>query len=61
MDKIKDITKILEKTKVEEETEKTSSKVEKVTNPLKTSALQKLARFNNEKLSKKFDINDLLR
>lgn len=63
MDKIKDITKILEKTKVEEK-EKTSSKVEKVekvTNPLKTFALQKLARFNNEKLSKKFDINDLLR
>lgn len=60
MDKIKDITKILEKTKVEEK-EKASSKVEKVTNPLKALALQKLARFNNEKLSKKFDINDLLR
>lgn len=51
-----DITKIIEKTKVEEET-KPAIKVEKVSNPI----FKKLAKFKNTQLSKKFDINDLLR
>ncbi len=56
MDKIKDITKILEKVK-EEEQKAPEPKVQKATNPI----FKKLAQFANEKLSKKFDINDLLR
>ena len=55
-----DITKIVEKTKVEEETQ-TTPKVEKATNPILSSTLKKLAQFKHTQLSKKFDINDLLR
>ncbi len=55
MDKIKDITKILEKTKTEETTP-IVQKTEKVTNPI----FKKLAQFKNTQLSKKFDINDLI-
>lgn len=55
-----DITKIVEKTNVEEEAQ-TTVKVEKATNPIQTSTLKKLAQFKHTQLSKKFDINDLLR
>ncbi len=60
MDKITDITKVLEKTKEEKkelENNKQSVVAQKVTNPI----LKKLMSFKNDKLSKKFDINDLLR
>ena len=60
MDKIIDITKVLEKTKEEKkelENNKQSVIAQKVTNPI----LKKLMSFKNDKLSKKFDINDLLR
>lgn len=60
MDKIIDIKKILEKTAVEVD-EKTVNeppvKLQKSTNPI----VKKLAKFKNDNLSKKFDINDLLR
>lgn len=60
MDKITDITKVLEKIKEEKkelENNKQSVVAQKVTNPI----LKKLMSFKNDKLSKKFDINDLLR
>lgn len=60
MDKITDITKVLEKIKEEKkelENNKQSIVTQKVTNPI----LKKLMSFKNDKLSKKFDINDLLR
>lgn len=61
MDKVIDITKIVEKTKVEEKKQgadaQNSHRTQKATNPI----FKKLARFTNEKLSKKFDINDLLK
>ena len=60
MDKIVDITKILENTKQKEEelvNNKQSQNVKKSTNPI----LKKMMSFKNENLSKKFDINDLLR
>ena len=60
MDKIIDITKVLEKTKEENkklENNKQSFDTQKVTNPI----LKKLMSFKNDKLSPKFDINDLLR
>ena len=58
MDKIIDIKKLLEKTAVDSETkpETKSAAIQKVTNPI----LKKLVQFKNEKLSKKFDINDLI-
>ncbi len=61
MDKIVDLTRVLEQTKTEAaESHKNSvakpSNVQKSTNPI----LKKLAQFKNEDLSKKFDINDLL-
>lgn len=64
MDKVIDITKIVAKTKDEKKTAAQLDKVQKApkaTNPIKSNALKKLASFTNEKLSKKFDINDLLR
>lgn len=64
MDKVIDIKKVLEKTAldtpekdIEKAVEKPSVTVKKTTNPI----LKKLAKFKNENLSKKFDINDLLR
>lgn len=60
MDKIIDITKILEKTEHKVDTlekNKQSLNVQKTTNPI----LKKMMSFKNENLSKKFDINDLLR
>ncbi len=60
MEKITDITKIFEDIK---EAEKNSAKTnhektaQKTTNPI----LKKLAQFKNDNISKKFDINDLLR
>ena len=58
MDKIIDIKKLLEKTAIDSETkpETKSAAIQKVTNPI----LKKLVQFKNEKLSKKFDINDLI-
>lgn len=56
MDKVIDITKITEKTKQEDKIE-TQKTVEKATNPI----FKKLMQFKNTKLSKKFNINDLLR
>ncbi len=64
MDKVTDITEKLAqaKDKTEVKTEvKTESKpqvvVQNATNPI----LKKFMQFKNDKLSKKFDINDLLR
>lgn len=60
MDKIIDITKILEKTeeKVDEPVKnKLTKDMQKTTNPI----LKKMMIFKNNNLSKKFDINDLLR
>ena len=54
--KVKDITEILAKVKTEERTQPISV-VKKVTNPI----FKKLMQFKNADLSKKFDINDLLR
>lgn len=58
MDKVVDLTKILEKTGNDVE-EKVSQKPadNKTTNPI----FKKLAKFKNDNLPKKFDINDLLR
>lgn len=56
MDKIIDIKEILKKAESEEKTAIRTT-VQKVTNPI----LTKLAKFKNENLSKKFDINDLLK
>lgn len=56
MDNIKDITKILEKAKEEDKTPD-APKQQTATNPI----FKKLVQFANTKLSKKFDINDLLR
>ncbi len=62
MDKVSDITKILEKKAVEKNlksSETSAAKtqnVNKATNPI----LKKLACFKNDNLSKKFDINDLI-
>ena len=58
MDKVVDITKVLKKTGNDVE-EKAPQKpvVNKTTNPI----FKKLAKFKNDNLSKKFDINDLLR
>ncbi len=58
MDKILDLKKLLEKNKVNGEDKKLhSSNDAKTTNPI----LKKLAAFTNDKLSNKFNINDLLR
>ena len=64
MDKVVDLKRVLEKTKAEMKTEDSQvknvaqpSNVKKSTNPI----LKKLAQFKNDNLSKKFDINDLLR
>ena len=59
MDKVVDITKILEKigNDVEEKAMSQKPADNKTTNPI----LKKLAKFKNDNLSKKFDINDLLR
>ena len=54
--KVIDLTEILTKTKIEEKTQSVSV-VKKVTNPI----FKKLMQFKNADLSKKFDINDLLR
>ncbi len=56
MDKIIDITENLKQQKEAEKIKPCSSKA-KVTNPI----LKKLAVFANEKLTKKFDINDILK
>jgi len=59
MDKILDITKILEKTKEKNDSFENNEKIvaQKVTNPI----LKKLMSFKNQQMSKSFDINDLLR
>lgn len=62
MDKVVDLTRVLEKTQIKtDESQKNQdakpSNVQKSTNPI----LKKLAQFKNDNLSKKFDINDLLR
>lgn len=59
MDNIKDIKEILEqkKQKTVEENNKPSKTVSNATNPI----LKKLMQFKNDSLSKKFDINDLLK
>lgn len=57
MDKIIDITKILQETAVEEKQAESKPVLEKVTNPI----FKKLAQFKNSKLSSKLDIKDLLR
>lgn len=54
-DKIIDITKIIGK--AEEKPQTAPFLQQKATNPI----VKKLARFANEKLSQKLDINDLLR
>ncbi len=60
MDKVTDITEKLAQAKDKTEV-KTESKpqvvVQNATNPI----LKKFMQFKNDKLSKKFDINDLLR
>lgn len=60
MDKVTDITEKLAQVKDKTEV-KTESKpqvvVQNATNPI----LKKFMQFKNDKLSKKFDINDLLR
>ena len=59
MDKIKDITKILNNTKTSQnnpEVTKTN-----VSNPIKKYIKEKLVKFKNTNISKKFDINDILR
>ncbi len=59
MDNIKDIKEILaqKKQKTVEENNKPSKTVSNATNPI----LKKLMQFKNDSLSKKFDINDLLK
>lgn len=59
MDKVVDITKVLKKTgnDVEEKAMSQKHADNKTTNPI----FKKLAKFKNDNLSKKFDINDLLR
>ena len=62
MDKVVDLTRVLEKTQIKaDESQKNQdakpSNVKKSTNPI----LKKLAQFKNDNLSKKFDINDLLK
>lgn len=60
MEKIIDLNKIIKKTDDATETaaENNPAKtVKKATNPI----FKKLAQFKNDNLSKKFDINDLLR
>ena len=59
MDKIKDITKILNNTK----TSQNNPEVTKinVSNPIKKYIKEKLVKFKNTNISKKFDINDILR
>lgn len=61
MDKVTDITEKLARQKAETEVKtnvNTPSKtVQNSTNPI----LKKFMQFKNDKLSKKFDINDLLR
>ena len=57
MKKVIDITERLEQEKTEVEKNSTPQpKLEKATNPI----FKKLAQFQHSKLSKKFDINDLI-
>ncbi len=60
MEKITDITKIKEKTQntaSDGAENQTAKDFKKSTNPI----FKKLAQFKNDNISKKFDINDLLR
>lgn len=57
MDKIIDITKILEETKEKQEPATQKQVSDNATNPI----LKKLAKFTNQKLKNKFDIGDLLK
>lgn len=60
MDKIIDIKKLIVKVdqdSTQEVEQKPAAPKQKATNPI----FKKLAQFSNEKLSQKFDINDLLR
>ncbi|MBS4760331.1 MAG: hypothetical protein KHX03_06505 [Clostridium sp.] len=57
MKKVIDITEILEQEKAEVRPQTAPEpKLEKATNPI----FKKLAQFQHSKLSKKFDINDLI-
>ena len=57
MEKIIDITKILEETKEKQPAAAEKPAAKNSTNPI----LKKLATFTNQKLKNKFDIGDLLK
>lgn len=60
MDKVKDITKLLA-TKKQQETVQDSAQIRLSENKISNPIFRKLMQFKNQNLSKKFDINDLLR
>ena len=56
MSNIKDITQLIKKTAAKENSEENKQNL-KMTSPI----FKKLVSFANEKLSKKFDVNDLFK
>lgn len=61
MDKLADITKIIQERLTQDKPVFTVPNAEKVTDPIAKQLKEKMASFHNENLSKKFNINDLLR
>lgn len=61
MKKVVDIKEILKENKTQENENEKKLTQNKTTNPLKSALTEKFVKFAHDNLSKKFDINDLLR
>lgn len=61
MDKIKDLKVLMKEKQAQNKVVESSNSLSKTTNPITGQIKKNLAQFKNSDLSKKFDINDLLR
>lgn len=61
MDKIKDLKVLIKEKQAQDKVVESSDSFAKITNPIIVQIKKNLVQFKNSDLSKKFDINDLLR
>lgn len=61
MEKIKDLKVLIKEKQAQDKVVESSDSFAKITNPIIGQIKKNLVQFKNSDLSKKFDINDLLR
>jgi len=61
MDKLADITKLIQERLTQDKPVFTLPNAEKTTDPIAKQLKEKMANFHNENITKKFNLNDLLR